>query len=155
VIITAVDPGGTTGVCLYGTDKPLEPELLELPNGVMGVSDWWRNDRPLCADAIVMESFRLDGRTEKPDLSPVEIIGWAKVKFSAQKFGGQYIYFQTPAQAKSIITNDVLKRAGLYPKRGNVKGGHGIDALRHALYYLAVTVKHRETIELLWPKEEA
>lgn len=153
MIVLGIDPGGTTGTCIYDTESPLEPILEEVGGGVEGFVEW--SDRqektyPLGAlrHETVCESFRLDGRTEKPDLSPVEIIGFLKGTFEG-------VHFQTPTQAKSLITNDVLKRAGLYPKRGQVKGGHGLDALRHALYYLTVTVKHRETIELLFPKEEA
>jgi len=38
----------------------------------------------------------------------------------------------TPSQAKNLITNDVIKRAGLY----ETGKGHAMDAVRHALFYL-------------------
>jgi hypothetical protein len=149
VRVLAIDPGGTSGLAYYATNTVPAQDLDEIPGGTEGFIKWWKgSEKFFRADVVICESFRLDGRTEKPDLTPVEIIGFLK--------GTDYdVVFQTPAQAKSLITNDVLKRAGLYPKRGSVKGGHGVDALRHALYYLAVTVKHRETIELLFPKEDA
>jgi hypothetical protein len=41
---------------------------------------------------------------------------------------------QTPSQAKNLIKDAVIKRAGLY-----VPGqGHAMDAVRHALYFLIV-----------------
>lgn len=41
---------------------------------------------------------------------------------------------QTPSQAKNLIKNEVIQRAGLYiPGRG-----HAMDAVRHALYFLTV-----------------
>lgn len=44
------------------------------------------------------------------------------------------VTFQTPSQVKNLISNEVLRRAGLY-QPGN---GHAMDAVRHALYYLTV-----------------
>ena len=41
---------------------------------------------------------------------------------------------QTPSQAKNLIKNETIQRAGIY-----VPGqGHAMDAVRHALYYLTV-----------------
>ncbi len=42
--------------------------------------------------------------------------------------------FQMPSQAKNLISNDVIKRAGIY----QAGQGHAMDAVRHALYYLTV-----------------
>lgn len=145
-LVLGIDPGGATGLCTYDTDSPLTPALMEVGPGVRGFVGWWQSsERFAHYDAVVCESFRLDDRTKKPDLTPVEIIGFLKGV-------GVPVIFQTPGQAKSLITNAVLKRAGLYPKRGSVGGGHTTDALRHALYYL-VNRKHRPTVELLWPRE--
>lgn len=130
-------------MCLYDTDNPLDPFFLEVEGGTEGFSAWW-TDRP-AADVTVCESFRLDDRTKQPDLTPVEIIGFLK----AQRVP---ITYQPPAKGKQKVTNAILKRAGIYPKRGQVKGGHVVDAERHALEYL-VTRRHLPTIELLWPKE--
>lgn len=141
--VLGIDPGGKTGVCLYDTDNPLDPFFLEVEGGVRGFGDWWAH-RP-AADVTVCESFRLDDRTKQPDLTPVEIIGYLK-KLRVP------VTYQTPAKGKQKVTNAVLKRAGIYPKRGQVKGGHVVDAERHALEYL-VTKRHLPTIELLWPKE--
>lgn len=54
-------------------------------------------------------------------------------------------HLQAPSQAKSLITNDVIKRAGLH-----VPGQpHAMDATRHALFYL--TTKQRVLQECLRP----
>lgn len=53
------------------------------------------------------------------------------------------LHFQTPSQAKNLISNDVIKRAGLYqPGKG-----HAMDAVRHALFFL--TTKKRVLQECL------
>jgi hypothetical protein len=44
------------------------------------------------------------------------------------------VVFQSPSQAKSLVKNEVIQRAGLY-----IAGkGHAMDSVRHALYYLIV-----------------
>lgn len=145
--VLGIDPGGTTGIAWYDTEDPLNPDLQEVPGGTEGFTAFWREAYWTAdAHAIVCESFRLDDRTEKPDLTPVEIIGFLK--------GTQEVTaFQTPAQAKSLITNAALKRAGLYPARGSVGGGHSTDALRHALAHLCAK-RHLPTLRLLFPPEE-
>jgi hypothetical protein len=46
------------------------------------------------------------------------------------------LHLQSPSEAKGLIKDDVIKRAGLY-----VPGaGHAMDSVRHALYYL-ITAK--------------
>lgn len=143
--ILGIDPGGTTGVATYDLNSQ-EVSFQEVEGGTYGFTDWWHFGRPYAsAGWIVCESFRLDDRTAKPDLTPVEIIGYLKGSARVTKF-------QTPGQAKALITNAVLKRAGLYPPRGQVRGGHSTDAARHALYYAVTELKDTETIERLWPK---
>jgi hypothetical protein len=150
MIVLGLDPGGKTGVCHYNTEFP-RPAFFEVEGSTKGFIEWWKKDNAnpfglTQAGTIVVESFKLDGRTAQPDLTPVEIKGFLDGT-------GKVTAYQSPSQAKSLITNTILKRAGLYPRRGQVKGGHAVDALRHILYYLVVTLKHRETIELLWPRD--
>lgn len=58
------------------------------------------------------------------------------------------LVFQSPSEAKNLIKNDVVKRAGLW-----VPGqGHAVDSVRHALYYL---VKKKGLLtECLRPSEQ-
>lgn len=155
--VLGVDPGGTTGLCLLRVPehRPAEVmELLEVPDGTEGfIARWWgMHDWP---HHIVCEAFNLDGRTPKPDLTPVEIIGVLKGWHGGSD--GNYsvgkLTFQTNTQGKHLMTNDVLKRAGYYPERGKVGGGHACDALRHSLTYVVKTLKHKPTIQKLYPQE--
>jgi len=163
--VLGVDPGKMTGVALlkenYGTGLPFSVVLLdEIEGGVEGFIDWAEENLDDLADYVVCEKFELDGRTPKPDLTPKEIIGALKVFQRADAFfqlGHKHwaLECQTNTQGKHLMTNEVLKRAGYYPKRGEVKGGHSTDALRHALTYVVKTLKHKPTLELLFPKEES
>lgn len=159
--VLGIDPGGTTGIVLLEMpyDAPAQVKFLgEVPEGLDGFLNWWDDSlRGYEHDQVVCESFELDGRTPKPDLTPKEIIGALKVlcRPPRHKETTRRLVFQTNTQGKHLMTNEVLKRAGYYPKRGEVKGGHSTDALRHALTYVVKTLKHKPTIELLFPKEES
>lgn len=159
--VLGIDPGLTTGVALLEIpdNAPARADLLdEISGGTEGFLTWWSGSlRGYEHDQVVCESFALDGRTPKPDLTPVEIIGALKVLClpPSHKETHRRLRFQTNTQGKHLMTNEVLKRAGYYPKRWEVKGGHSTDALRHALTYVVKTLKHRPTIELLFPKEES
>lgn len=152
--VLGIDPGGKTGIAIYDLTTLSVIYRDEVEGGIEGFIKWWNimwgtpDDSVVDeVEDVVCEKFTLDGRTPNPDLTPKEIEGFLK---------GTDVHvdrFQTPAQAKALITNTVLKRAGLYPPHGQVKGGHSTDALRHALYYAVNTLKHRPTQELLWPKD--
>jgi hypothetical protein len=151
--VLGIDPGGTTGLCLLRVPdggRAIVVYLREIPGGTRGIIEHWHQmlDWP---KYVVYESFALDGRTPKPDLTPVEIIGVLK-SFEYAQAGRTQFTAQPNVQGKSLMTNDVLKRAGYYPERGLVKGGHGVDAMRHALTYVVKNLKHRPTIEHLFPK---
>lgn len=152
--VLGVDPGGTTGVCLLEVpdDAPAQVAFLqEIAGGTQGFVEWWST----YADIVVCESFALDGRTPKPDLTPVEIIGALKAFEVCNDWCSWDLVFQTNTQGKSLLPNAILKRAGYYPERGQVKGGHGVDALRHALTYICKQLKHAPTINKLYPREES
>ena len=146
--VLAIDPGAKTGIALYDTDtKFLALEII--PKGLEGFQRWWSFKGPLMLDnsvTIVCESFEAEEGTHGLDLTPVEIIGWLKGL-------GVPIHWQRRNQRGKgkLITPAVLKRAGLYPARGELREGHQVAALQHALAYL-VKIRHRPTIELLHPK---
>lgn len=151
--VLGIDPGGTTGLARLWLpdDAPADVvSMQEVAGGVEGFIEWLESRGWGLNSRTVCESFVLDGRTPKPDLNAVEIIGILKYVVASGK-----LVFQTNTQGKHLMTNEVLKRAGYYPKRGEVKGGHSTDALRHALNYVVKTLKHKPTIEKLFPKEES
>ena len=146
--VLAIDPGAKTGVCLYDADTQQLRAMHIVPGGLAGMQDWWElHYQVLAWDVLVVETFEAEEGTHGLDLTPVEIIGWLKGL-------GIPIQWQRRNQRGKgkLITPAVLKRAGLYPKRGELKEGHQVAALQHALAYL-VKVRHRPTIELLHPKE--
>lgn len=151
--VLAIDPGAKSGIALYDTDtKFLALEII--PNGLAGFQRWWSFHIELAAASqmgnltIVCESFEVEEGTHGIDLTPVEIIGWLK---------GLPVVIQWQRRNQrgkaSLVSNAVLKQAGLYPKRGELKEGHQVEALRHALAYL-VKIRHMPTILLLHPREE-
>jgi hypothetical protein len=96
---------------------------------------------------LVVESFEAEEGTHGINYEPLEIIGYL------ESLGVPIEWQRRNQRGKSkLISTAVLKRAGLYPKRGELKEGHQVAALQHALAYL-VKIRHRETIELLHPKE--
>lgn len=149
--VLAIDPGAKTGVCLFNARSQEVDIFRIIPNGLEGFKEWWINLGDSLhyhrADVLVVESFEAEEGTHGIDLTPVEIIGWLKGL-------GVPIQWQRRNQRGKgkLISVAVLKRAGLYPKRGELKEGHQVAALQHALAYL-VKIRHRETIELLHPKE--
>jgi hypothetical protein len=149
--VLAIDPGLKTGVCLYDAQPPADLELsLIIPDGLMGFRDWWEGEGMWMEyDALVVESFEAEEGTHGIDYEPIEIIGYLK----ALVLPIQWQRRNQRGKGK-LISTAVLKRAGLYPKRGELKEGHQVAALQHALAYL-VKIRHRPTIELLHPKEES
>jgi hypothetical protein len=156
VKVLGVDPGGTTGVCLLEVADGAPAEIVfrdEVAGGIDGFCSWWA----IFADHVVCESFYEDDRTEKPDLVALEIIGALKAyQYETGRIAGWNLSFQLNSQRGKgkLLTDAVLKRSGYYPPRGQVRGGHSTDATRHALVYVTKKLRHRPTIEKIWPKED-
>lgn len=147
--VLALDPGLKTGIALVDTDDLLEPYLKIVPDGLLGLDDWWVSEgQYLPYDVWVVESFEAEEGTHGIDLTPVEIIGWIK------SLKIPIVWQRRMQRGKGkLISVPVLKRAGLYPPRGQLKEGHQVAALMHALAYL-VRIRHIETIQLLHPRED-
>ena len=144
--VLAIDPGLKTGVSLYNAETQKLEDSAIIDGGLAGIQEYFDLGDPYY-DVLVVESFELEEGTHGVDLTPVEIIGWLKglgvpIKWQRRNQRGK----------GKLISIAVLKRAGLYPKRGELKEGHQVAALQHALAYL-VKIRHRPTIELLHPKE--
>lgn len=76
---------------------------------------------------FVCESYQQ--RPGKNTTWSLETIGL--IRYFAEK-NGIPLFMQQPSEAKSLVTNDAIKRAGLWV----VGQEHARDAVRHALYYL-------------------
>lgn len=146
-----LDPGGKTGAALFNT-KTLKVEYSHIiEGGLKGFVQWWRtvgHGLALDCEVVGCESFELEEGTHGIDLTPVEIIGWLK------PIGVVDVWQRRNQRGKDkLISAPVLKRAGLYPERGELKEGHQVAALQHALRYL-VSIRNRQTLELLHPRED-
>jgi hypothetical protein len=142
--VVALDPGGTTGWCVFQChpESLIDPEVLVLDN-----IDYWQSGQftgsedQQAADifnlicswagcAVLIEDFVL--RMMSPDrdlLSPVRIT--AKVEHLLWQ--RELTFFkQMPSEAKTTATDDRLKSWKLY-KPGEE---HGRDATRHAITFM-------------------
>lgn len=147
--VLAVDPGLKTGVVYYGSEDASLYVSEIIPDGLKGFQKWWeRYGSKFKYDVLVVESFELEEGTHGVDLTPVAIIGWL------ESLNIPIVFQRRMQRGKDkLITDTVLKRAGLYPPRGEVKEKHQVEALRHALSFL-IRQRHMPTIELLYPREE-
>lgn len=144
--ILSIDPGGTTGIAIVSFSETIEPVVSlyeEVPNGLEGFIDWYKENKDILKwDIIVCETFTLRQNVKFPDLSPVYIIGALEAFESPNK-----IIWQSPAQ-KSLCNDARLKTM-----RMHVPGkGHANDAIRHAIIYLR-NKKHLPTLMLGWKPE--
>lgn len=154
--VLAIDPGQKSGVCLYAPDGDVKINISEIvPDGLAGIRNWWDWRASVIEPAIlsgelilVVESFEAEEGTHGIDYEPLEIIGWLKA------LDIPIVWQRRMQRGKDkLIGTKVLKRAGLYPKRGELKEGHQVAALQHALAYL-VRQRHLPTLRLLHPQEE-
>lgn len=145
--ILAVDPGGTTGWSLWLMREAAPIEHVEhgmIPGGVDGFITWATESGFVGHYAewpdltVVSETFVLDGRTRKPDITPLKIEGALSVLFPG--WVGQRNV------AKAAAPDAFLKKHDLWWKGQ----GHDRDSARHAIYY-AKSVRHLPTIRHFWP----
>lgn len=140
--LLALDPGGTTGYSLWVYDSitPLRPlEHGQITGGVDGFIEGWRYlDANWDIDEVVSESYRLDGRTPKPDVTPLRIEGALAV------LRPDTVY--QPNTYKSIVTDERIKALGLWWPGEQ----HARDSLRHAWARMR-HLKHMPTLLAGWP----
>lgn len=125
MILTALDPGGTTGLCTISTDGN-EFSWAQLTS----LNDVWRYLTVMQPDIIIYERF---DRTERyAELVACEVIGIIKL-YHEQK--GIAIHPQSRS-IKKFWDNVKMKKVGAYC----VGQPHATDAARHLLNYI-VNVK--------------
>lgn len=140
--ILGLDPGKATGWSLWEYDAitPLRPVSHgTIEGGLSGFLAWWRDGGvEFTTDEVVCESFRLDGRTPNPDITPLRIEGalaalWPETIFQ-------------PNTMKLHMTDERIKALGLWwPGKG-----HDRDSLRH-VWALMKMRKHYPTLMAGWP----
>lgn len=141
--LLSLDPGGTTGLSVweYNSVDPLQLVFqAQVSGGLEGFLEWLYpfDSKPLEFDIIVSESFRLDGRTPNPDVTPLRIEGALTLH---QHNTGTPVFLQAN-NMKAHVDNDRLKAHDLYFPGKH----HAMDSIRHALAYMKRT-RHLPTLE--------
>ena len=137
--ILALDPGGTTGYCLWlpDQDRVVQGQLV-LPNHHKELYAICARGRKTTKGSFVIVcerfEFRRDERhRDKIDYVAREYIG--VVKLFVQMTLGATLFEQGASQAKQFFSDDVLKKLSVW-----VPGQrHAMDATRHYLYHRVFT----------------
>lgn len=158
--VLAIDAGLSSGWAVLDFELNSPPVELALYQGKMGlietvdrICETYKSYEP---DVVVTEKFNLrPGNKFLADLTTVSVNGALQYAMH-DKFGVEMVE-QTPAQAKGLVSDKVLKRLGMWPT-GSIVGAKDADdvrdALRHAVHFGVVELKHRPTAELGWPQEK-
>lgn len=132
--IWSVDPGLLSGWCHISVlDNKVS--LFKTGEGDHFEIGKMFHDNPALTNAsehdftIIVESFKQNARM-KPAPWSLETLGL--VRYFAHVYNIPFIIVN-PSEHKTLITNAVIKRAGLWSP---TKGGHQNDAVRMSLYFL-------------------
>lgn len=159
--ITAVDPGGSTGICtiwyweqgLAQKTTPLQKCLLawqaDCLNGTeneqtLAILRWFANRSfsPERSDMVIEDFILRSAIKGRELLSPVRIGHkvdyqlWRGLKLASGERAQFEPYWQSPGDAKSVMTDERLKLMAMYTPGPD----HARDATRHAIMWLR---KHR------------
>ena len=139
MVTVALDPGKTTGIAILVNEEedPVIGHLYNLEEVGMELETW----KP---DIIIYESFQLRHHRRAVSLEPVEVIGAIKYLAAINSIP---LFAQTAAQGKKFWTNEKLNELTYY-----MPGyPHGMDALRHLLYYKTFTERSNYWLQKLNP----
>lgn len=159
--ITAVDPGGSTGICtiwywpigLGKREVPLQRCMLAWEAACLNGSEneqtlailrWFANRSfgPNRADMVIEDFILRSAIKGRELLSPVRIGHkidyqlWRGLKVASGEKAQFEPYWQSPGDAKSVMTDQRLKLMSMYTPGPD----HARDATRHAVMWLR---KHR------------
>lgn len=144
-VILGLDPGESTGWSVWEYGQTFAPQELAhgiIAGGLAGFIRWWRlNIDEGAWDEVVCESFRLDGRTDFPNVTPLRIEGALAVLWPETHF--------QPNTMKLHLSDRKMKELGLWWKGP----GHDRDSMRHVFAYLKTNRRHRPTLELWRPPQ--
>ena len=135
--VLSIDPGKATGMALFSLEEGAEP-VLEWSKELQQ-DEYAGPIREVLASiqdvAIACERFTINAQTVRNTQAPysLEQIGILKQCLMDAGRPADDIYFQAPADAKAMFTNEKLKKLGYWHRGGE---GHALDAIRHALLKL-------------------
>jgi len=140
--VLSVDPGKMSGVCLLewsGSEDDLPVVKFSVEVDDVGYASpidialhqWRAYDSFM----VVCERFTITAQTVRNSQAPysLEQIGILKHMCRTSGYAPENITFQAPVDAKTMFTNESLKKIGTWHKGGE---GHANDAIRHALLKL-------------------
>lgn len=139
--VIAVDPGLATGIAVVSRS---DDDVLVLEySGELPPLDAAERFRELLGirfpeSEVVVERFTITSATAKNSQAPwslkvigaLEWIAWDTAGLDPER---EFV-LQGPAEAKRLVTNEMLRRFGLWHRGGE---GHANDAIRHAVYRYA------------------
>lgn len=137
-VVLAVDPGKTSGICVFTHSQGEEPVLVSsgeflMPEYHVPIISTIRYAREMDARLeVVCERFTINAQTVKNSQAPfsLEQIGILKYLMLDSGLDHESIYFQSPSDAKGMFTNAAIKKLGYWHSGG---AGHALDAIRHGL----------------------
>ena len=136
-LILAIDPGKATGMALFSLQEGSEP-VLEWSKEVQQ-DEYAEPIREVLAankdTVVVCERFTINAQTVRNAQAPysLEQIGILKQCLMDVGRPADDIFFQSPADAKAMFTNEKLKKLEYWHRGGE---GHALDAIRHGLLKL-------------------
>ena len=139
--ILAVDPGKATGICYFIWNEGQEPEMLwsgeyQQPEDAAPIRQAFAYSQSHGARLeVVCERFTINAQTVKNSQAPfsLEQIGILKQIMMENGRQPDDIYFQSPADAKAMFSNEKLKKLEYWHRGGE---GHALDSIRHGLLRL-------------------
>lgn len=130
--LLSLDPGHTTGWCLYEDGKlTASGHAATLAEGWTCIDSLFRDIQPTM---VVYENYRVYAhkleRHSNSEVYTVRLIG--VIEYLSEIVHQVPHYNQMAQQAKGFMTDDKLKRWGMY----QVGFKHARDAIRHGAYFL-------------------
>jgi hypothetical protein len=135
--VLAIDPGKMTGMALFSREPGQDPvkewsKELEQHEVAIAVREVLWNPVIRYNLDVVCERFIINAQTVRNSQAPysLEVIGIVKQCLFDNGKSMDDIYFQTPANAMGMFTNEKIKKLDYWHRGG---AGHALDAIRHAL----------------------
>lgn len=150
-VLLSLDPGGTTGWSTweYTPTTPLLPlEHGMVSGGLQGFLGWWGVQiwhRGLNFDEVIAEDFVLDGRTARPDTTPLEILG----ALEAYAHSGSFPLARPRNVMKAHVPDALLRHHDLWWPGA----GHDRDSARHAIANMKLR-RHGPSIARYWGRRQ-
>ena len=135
-VLLALDPGETTGCCVFIDGNVSEFRQLSTVNKKTRDYEWGIIEDfidEISPDAVIIENYRIYAHKleqhSSSDVPTLQLIG--AIKYMLHKRNIPY-KLQMAQQAKGFVTDDKLKEWGMW----DVGHKHARDACRHCVYYL-------------------